>query len=363
VSTGVGISGAETGRAPQTWQRLWLYDRRSGYLFGYRTGKDTDENSVDLAAFFASLVSPNSIGRGDCAFTDMVERGLRGNRYACMGAICAEQGEPGSATIHSTHRDVIGFATSRDVSKLPSGAAATCGESPGTCGGGDGCGGGGGVGMPGRNWAAQAVACVSEQVVTPYEESFRCFSEATGRCSDPVGKATKRLTEALYSGIRFGNRCGLVQTGGGGGFDTDKFLENVNKMLDELVEDPEKWAREQARKELEKAQQNTNDRTDEALDALKELEEKEKSGSEAEKKAKEKNDKAQGTTTEAARCPPDTPDCGGDSCTGMGAAIGGRWRACSPRSAAKIGLRSIHSPVFLIPRHSTIQAPARGASA
>lgn len=345
------VRGVETGRLPALWQGLWLYDRRTGRLIGYRPAAEPkDENDVHLPLFFASIVTRENLGRYDCSFAEMVERGAGIHGYQCAGSICAEQarsGEDRLPSITSASANLIGGQRSalglvEDVM-----ATTTCGESKASSKNGeaetDRCGDG--VRGNGRTWSASTVRCISEQAVHPYETQMRCLAEATGRCGNPIDSLTKGLQQTLFSGVLLGKMCGLAMDSeasgeGGGSEDSEKPNAGSTKKPSGRIEDVVDMAKMQAAAD----QADPDAALTVAIDKLAQLQ---KDWATADKEWRLNEDPAKEQPLKAAKdaassaidkqedrvnylatlaykkqhgrrlCPPDVPDCGTNECTGM----------------------------------------------
>lgn len=373
--------GADFGRNPARWHGLWLYDRRSGRLIGYReTLKPADENDVNLGQFFQSIVEPENLGDYGCSFAEMVERGAGSLGYFCGGSTCRQETRPASGGVSAgrspwrrSDRAVdttVGGMTNLDViygravcdagadGRDPSGATPKCGSED----------------RYGGNRAADAVRCLSEQVVRPGTEGFHCLAESGGRCADPGGKLIKDLQLTSFAGIKVGPKCTLSVGMGdvkqaeweaeklrkereARQKEIDRLKEVIQKMDDAMAEDkalqegfdddaarafdsykeakkaaeetgrdpntdPDvqeayQRAQEAARKAAE-AREATNStrRTAAALQAkaLEDLKKKEKEDAEKRKEEDKKKQQA-GKDGGNKRCDRDNPNC--DSCTGM----------------------------------------------
>lgn len=199
------IEGVESGRQPSRWHGLWLYDRRSGRMFGFKaTPKPVDENDVNLARFYASIATPENLGDGRCSFAEMVERGMGAHGYLCAGASCGR--------IRSARSTRGGQTTLKGGLFAPAGVEKTfdraiCGEGgdgPGEQGRGPKCGE-----DPGHNRSADTVRCLTAQVVHAGTEGFQCFGETSGRCATPVESLVKDSGMQDYAGIKIGPDCAL----------------------------------------------------------------------------------------------------------------------------------------------------------
>jgi hypothetical protein len=349
------VEGAGTGRLPAVWHGLWLYDRRTGHLIGYRASQEpADENEVHLRLFLDSIISHENLGRFQCSFAEMIERGPSQLGYLCGGVDCAEQ-DPKAVSAHTIGQRnwlarraaQLGFSSAQHrqvgCEQAAGGGSTGGGVRSGACGGGLAAGD--------RSPLSRTVACISEQAMEPAERTLRCMAEALGMCADPIEKAAKLLQESLFVGVRLGNRCGIAAENGGDGSDwAKKAVENKEKEFDEQykkayeaaknVEEArtkEEAAKNQATEasreyvenptpETEKARREANDAYSKAtIDRI---------DAEANARAEEQKLDGAGQDLQRAymnewkwrmrneqRCPPDTPDCGGNDCTAMAAAL------------------------------------------
>jgi len=202
------IEGAESGRQPARWHGLWLYDRRTGRLFGFKaTATPVDENDVNLSRFFASITTPENLGAANCSFAEMVERGMGALGYLCAGSTCGRDtggrrpvvaGTPGRMTSLET----LGLgAVEKTFDLTVCGAADGQGERGNTPKCGDDAKFGGG------NRAANTVRCLTQQVVHAGAEGFLCFGEAAGQCSNPLGNLVKDFQPQQMAGVKIGRDC------------------------------------------------------------------------------------------------------------------------------------------------------------
>jgi hypothetical protein len=363
--------GVATGRIPWAWHGMWLYDRLTGQLLGYQAAfPDRGENDIDLAAFLNSILNRENMGRFDCSFAEMVERGPSAQGYMCAGSDCEDRSRRdskkrgGQSSVGDLTRSGLGSKQLKDTS---------CGEG----GGDDGREGGGRGGCgdalktQGRARADKTINCVTQQIVRPGLEKMRCVMEGTGLCSNPVDSFTKSLKEATMGGVPMGKGCGIAAAAGG---------DQKKKAEEEAAE--KKKAEEKARAELEAAKQAAK----EAQEAAKKAEEEKKAAKKAADEAVKKTDedvkknkdvdpdnwenvkkadkeleaaiwraeqaqRKQDAANEKARdaldaylkatgyydpkggkdggthrCPPDTPNCGGNDCTGMS-----KWTATASK--------------------------------
>jgi uncharacterized membrane protein YphA (DoxX/SURF4 family) len=364
--------GVATHRIPWSWHGMWLYDRLTGQLVGYQAAfPDRGENDIDLAAFLDSILNRENLGRYDCSFAEMVERGVGPQGYMCGGSDCEDKSKRdskkngGQSSVGMPSRSGLGSKQLKDTS---------CGEGGGD--GRDGGGGGGGCGdgieTQGRARVDPTINCVSKQIVRPGLEKMRCVMEGTGLCSKPLDSLSKSLQEATMGGIPMGKGCQISASAGG---------DSKKKAEEEAAE--KKKAEEKAQKELDEAKkaakeaQEAKKKADEevaaakkaAAEQLKKTDEeakKDKEGRPGEDNWQKQKDAdarleaafrmaeqaqlAQDRANERARdaveahlqasgyygtggkdggthrCPPDTPNCGGNDCTGMS-----KWTATASK--------------------------------
>jgi len=206
-------------RHPSQWHQLWLYDRRTGLLVGYKpTRLPKDENHIDLELFFQSIIDSLALGGNDCSFHEMVSRGPSQAGYVCAGAACKQK------------ETLPGHVNNTPWMNRPSGSTPFGGgnatmqglaESAFCPAGGDAPGHGGGglcasvnTGVGGSTIAAQQVACVAATAMSPGERQMRCVAEATGMCANPIDRFTKQMQETIYAGVKIGKNCQISQTDG-----------------------------------------------------------------------------------------------------------------------------------------------------
>jgi uncharacterized membrane protein YphA (DoxX/SURF4 family) len=367
--------GVATHRIPWSWHGMWLYDRLTGQLVGYQAAfPDRGENDIDLAAFLDSILNRENLGRYDCSFAEMVERGVGPQGYMCGGSDCEDKSKRdskkgGQSSVGVTTRSGLGSKQLKDTS---------CGEGSGS-GGRDSGGGGGPLGgcgdamkTQGRSRADKTINCVSKQIVRPGTERMRCVIEGTGLCSNPLDSLSKSLNEATMGGVPMGKGCEISASAGG---------DSKKKAEEEAAE--KKKAEEKAQKELDEAKKAAKEAQEAKKKADAEVAAAKKAAEEAVKKADKDAEKdkegrpgednwqkvkdadarleagfrmaeqaqlAQDRANERARdaveaylqasgyygtggkdggthrCPPDTPNCGGNDCTGMS-----KWTATASK--------------------------------
>jgi hypothetical protein len=169
------VEGAVTRHHPASWHGLWLYDRMTGRLRGFRTtDKVIDENEIDLVSFFHTLAEPT---REDsrCSFAEMVQRGASGGRYHCNGRLCRD---------------------SHDPTCLTPGAGDSAPEK------------GSGVELPALSTSTE-IDCISSQAASPSQQQMTCIVEATGLLASPRSMLTKNMQSATLAGIKGGGACTL----------------------------------------------------------------------------------------------------------------------------------------------------------
>lgn len=202
------IEGVESGRQPARWHGLWLYDRRTGRLFGYKvTATPVDENDVNLSRFFASITTLENLGRANCSFAEMVERGMGPLGYFCAGSTCGRDTggrRPIDAGTPSTKTglEMLGLgAVEKTLDLTICGAADGQGDRSNTPKCGDDARSGNG------SRAADSVRCLTKQVVNAGTEGFHCFGEAAGQCSNPLGNLVKNFQAQQMAGVKIGPAC------------------------------------------------------------------------------------------------------------------------------------------------------------
>jgi uncharacterized membrane protein YphA (DoxX/SURF4 family) len=361
--------GVATQRIPWAWHGLWLYDRLTGQLVGYQAAvPDTGEDKVDLAAFLDSILSRENLGRYDCSFAEMIERGPGPGGYMCAGSSCEDRSRGsfkrgGQSSVGDLSRSGLGSKQLKDTS---------CGDAPGDGDreGGSGGGCGDGLGTEGRTRMEPTINCVSKQIARPGTEKMRCVIEGTGLCSNPLDSLTKDLQEATMGGVPMGKDCQISEMHA-----TGDAWKKAQKEAEE-----KKKAEEKAKAELEAAKKAAQEAAEAKKKADEELAAARKAAEEAVKKTDEdvhrtgdvgednwtkvkdadnrleaafrhseladqklqealrnvvqkienwqqtsgySGGKAGGGTH---RCPPDTPNCGGNDCTGMS-----KWTATASK--------------------------------
>lgn len=383
------IVGVSSNRHPPVWHGLWLYDRRSGRLIGYSpTQQPRDENDVDLAAFYGSLGTRLNLGEYTCSFGEMIERGKTALGYICAGSVCQAKGPerggggtglPAGARMAGSSQPAGGARpTSRGgFPNLGQAFGTTVCQHPGAAsdtgtGRGSSICGQGGLNVGGAMKAASMVRCLSQQVVRPGTEAFRCLAEATGQCSNPVDRIAKEMQQTTFAGVKMGRECGVGKGKGDGSDGTEDELPPLppspltvakddyakafvsektwKDALEYALRDleaarekeknargPEGWPAMKAREEAEKKVKEVDKKSVEAQkkaelanakvkkEEAKQKKEEEKAKKEeakakkeAERKEKEQEAKAKKPGKKGLpACPPGTPDCGDNSCTAM----------------------------------------------
>jgi uncharacterized membrane protein YphA (DoxX/SURF4 family) len=363
--------GVATHRIPWEWHGMWLYDRLTGQLVGYQAAfPDTGENKVDLAAFLDSILSRENLGRYDCSFAEMIERGTGPSGYMCAGSSCEDRSRTsskkrgGQSSVGVLSESGLGSRQLKDTS---------CGDSAGDGGreSGSGRGCGGGLETQGRTREEQTINCVSKQIVRPGLEKMSCVMEATGLCSNPIDSLTKSMQEATMGGVPMGKGCQISDAAGDAKKKAEqeaadkKKAEEKAKADDEAAKKAVKEAQEAAKK-AEAEKEAARKAADEALKKADEDAKKDKEGRPGENNWEKLKDadvdlfiafrhaeEAQRRLQEAMtdynqkhdvylhatgyygtggkdggthRCPPDTPNCGGNDCTGMS-----KWTATASK--------------------------------
>lgn len=344
------LEGARTGRLPAFWHGLWLYDRRTGHLLGYRAAVAPEtENDVSLELFIRSITARQNLGGYECSFAEMIERGPSRLGYLCSGTNCGEDPQEAAGLTIGHRMWQRNRPSRRGLSRYlgatvgcaePSGGAGSDGSRPNRCA--DGFSGGG------RDRVASSVACLTERLMSSSpRQQLRCMAEAIGMCADPLEKVTKGLQVTTFEGVKTGKFCQLAQ-----GYPTPypgnteeerrKNMEWAERNREaaraayERASARAEAAREAERAALEKYQQ---ERTREAREAYNEASIERQTREAEERYAQEQLDMREETLeklreeentppspggdepgTGVAHCPPDTPDCGGNGCTAMAAA-------------------------------------------
>ncbi len=419
------MDGMRANKHPPRWHGLWLYDRRSGHMVGYRpTPQPRDENDVDLGAFYGSLGSLPNLTDNTCTFGEMIERGPTALGYLCAGSVCQQSArQPGNGTAGAPGGG--SRAGAGRFAALAQEFGNTVCQEPGAGGGADraaGLGGslcaqGGGLNVGGAKKAANMVKCLSQQVVRPGTEGFRCLAEATGLCSNPVDRATKDLQQATFAGVKLGRDCGIGKGSGkpgpvGGSKDDDIDLPPLPRLDDklnmakadfrfadadfmvkqddafrkaddlQLARDNLKAARGPDIKPAEKAVEAAQTAyaaankalvtaSEERRKAERKVKEEETKLAEEEKKRKAEQEKKDKQAKKPGSkgmpaCPPGTPDCGDNSCTAMSDQMG-QTLACSARAIAGSERDPVATrpggcdPAVCDPVEPTGRGPATGA--
>lgn len=341
--------GVLAQRHPAIWHRLWLYDRRSGRLLGYKhSWNPRDENDIDLVRFWTSISSLESLGNYGCSFMEMVGRGANSVGYFCSGSKCKTQTAPAG-------KQTSTLASGSFTTSLPKQAGSIqASASPDRCeesspGGGDRETGGvcgQGLNIGGDSWASDSIGCLTSQIVRPGTEMMKCMSEAMGLCSNPVDKLTKELRQAEFSGTKIGANCQISA-----GMGDVKAAEQKKQEEAAAAVEKAKQAADKAQAEAEAALKIAEEAEKKANEAKAALEAAEKAGTatqadrngvwlvsgvsglaniaysnavskmqQADKDyldAKHSYEGTYGGSTTNQRCPIDTPECGNNNCTGM----------------------------------------------
>lgn len=324
------VAGAETKRNPMYWHGLWLYDRRSGHLLGYRPiAEPVDENDVHLASFFASITNRENLGEYNCSFAEIIERGLSPQGYLCVGSICDEVKKSSEASAQLSSAGLSKEAVLSTLCQQPAG-----GHGSGSGTGGGPCGNG--VSGFGRNRNSDVIRCLTQQIMRPGDKVMRCVAEAMGLCANPVDKATKELQQALFAGVRVGNRCQMASSTDQNYKDLLKDLQNAEDKRETAIENEVDgyklsvaWLQDQYQNQLLLANDHPEPQRTQLKQAAEagykamldqfntwhdhQLDLAEQNYQSEKEAAYEKFNKG--------RCSPDTPDCGGNDCTAMSEAM------------------------------------------
>ncbi|MDP9415886.1 MAG: hypothetical protein M3Q08_17745, partial [Pseudomonadota bacterium] len=375
------VQAVRTQRFPAVWHGLWLYDRRTGRLFGYRSGSKSDENHVDLETFVTSIVSQDNLGQYGCSFSEMIERGVGPLGYMCVGSECSDRdsraesreprlpGRAGRAAHRRRRRGLTGatfLSPGLVAENLCTGNGNAAGKGPGR----DACHDSRDVADPLR--LDPTIACLSRPLLggTATERAVRCLAEATGRCAKPVDSLVKHLEEVSFPGVKLGKDCQLSNPDGQTEDDEKRAEQEAAKKEYEKAEAENAKAQEEAAK-AEAAAKAAADKAAEAEKALSDAKilkeegdrllallgpgewlakqtptykEVEKALADLERKTAARQREAERTKNEAAReceearqanekaqqafnryhkkgrCAQDVPECGTDDCSGMSAA-------------------------------------------
>lgn len=353
------FQGESSGRLPVLWHGLWLYDRRTGHLLGFAPSDVAiDENEVNLGSFFDSIINPDNLGRRDCTFSEMIERGQSRAGYHCLGSVCEEVRQSRPSDRFDLWTRVSSLGTRGDMN--PRAVEETLCQSGSKGGQSSQCGDG--LSGAGRSWSAKAVRCLSEQVITPSERILRCVGESLGLCASPVDAYVKRLAEVSLAGVPLGG-CDLKSSGATteeerwrevveadrkAEAETDRAVEAAVKEYKnevQAIEDAHQTAYEifadsiQDPKVLGAALAGADDARKSQLDQATEKRDqtiKEAYGREedAKQKAREQYDN-DSKKKQSRRCPPDVPECGDDSCSAMAASAKATMRCLTAQTEKK----------------------------
>jgi hypothetical protein len=220
------IEMARAKRAIVEWHRLWLYDRVSGRLLGFRpVAAAVDENQVELIPFIQSITHAENLGGGACSFSEMVGRGTDADGYHCNGRACggpskvrdlgpAPAGRPsgGSSAGRPSPTASLPPSTETLFTQLQE-TVCNLGTADERAGNRPGCGGTGAE-IAGSMRSTNMIQCVSAQIIRPGTEGFACLAELTGRCSNPAGGLTKELRQTTFAGVKMGRDCGVASGSG-----------------------------------------------------------------------------------------------------------------------------------------------------
>lgn len=163
------VDGARQLHDPATWHGLWLYDRITGRLRGFRAVEESaDENTVELATLFHTIAAPR-LDDHRCSYAEMIQRGASTLvRYECLGQRCADGDDDACRTQVAT--DPRGHGDAIDIPGMK-----TTGE----------------------------LTCVTEQAAhTSSREMLTCLMEATGRRANPLDAFVKEMTQVTLAGVK-----------------------------------------------------------------------------------------------------------------------------------------------------------------
>jgi hypothetical protein len=353
--------GVASGKLPSVWHGLWLYNRRSGTLNGYRqTVNSRNENDADLGILLISIIRPENVGDGSCSFSEMVERGPSAAGHTCRASACKKASES-SGLVASRTGAGAGTppppATSDErggeVIVAPGGVSQSL-FAVNACDPGEGTGSGpcAGGSVRGNDRLADALNCIADLRMESYDKVLRCTAEATGRCAKPAEQYTKRLETALFGGVPMGKACQLRKDGEGGTGKEDTHKEDLEKLKKEAAKvqdeamntlhylEEQKKKSEDATKKYENADRKTVDPEElKKLEADADKESRKLDTAEKYFKSliKELRDieRRHGIIRDAydknipqlARCAPDISECGSNQCSAMANAVA-RYGAC-----------------------------------
>jgi hypothetical protein len=205
------VEGSKVRRMPVAWDLLWLYDRRTGRLVGFREKEQPNgPREVHIPAFFGSIVRIEQLGGGACSFSEMIQRGGDATSgYFCAGQSCARETTRNQGTVASlpSRNSVESLLKTRD-GNFSANLACALGTSDRPDRGSAACpqAGGGGTGPD-----SAMLSCLTRTVARPGLEEMSCLSEATGFCSSPVDRIVKDMQMQQYSGVRIGRDCAISQ--------------------------------------------------------------------------------------------------------------------------------------------------------
>jgi len=170
------VDGVRTKHQPAQWHGLWLYDRMTGAVRGFRaTEHAVDENEVELVALFEKVAHPE---RADltCSYSEMIQRGTYDGVYHCLGAPCAN-GDDRACAVPASGGDTPPAKGAVDLPELSTNAALSC--------------------------ATKARAQSSTRA------TLTCLVEATGHRASPLDRMGKQMTTTSMTGLKPGGSCEL----------------------------------------------------------------------------------------------------------------------------------------------------------
>ncbi|MEO8549696.1 MAG: hypothetical protein ABI678_06975 [Kofleriaceae bacterium] len=170
------LDGIRTKHQPVLWHGLWLYDRMTGAMRGYRaTEHAIDENEVELAALFEKVAHPE---RADlaCSYSEMIQRGTYDGVYHCLGAECAK-GDDRACAVPASGGDTPPAKGAVDLPELSTNAALSC--------------------------------VTKARAQSSTRETLTCLVEATGHRASPLDRGAKQMTSTAMTGLKPGGSCEL----------------------------------------------------------------------------------------------------------------------------------------------------------
>lgn len=171
------LDGVRSKHQPMQWHGLWLYDRMTGTVRGFRAAELAhDENEVALAALFQKVAHPEPADL-KCSYSEIIQRGTADGVYHCLGAACANGDEQACAVPASGAGDTPPEKGAVDLPEFATSAALSC------------------------------VVKAREQSST--RKTLTCLMEATGARANPLEQAAKELTATSMTGLKPGGHCDL----------------------------------------------------------------------------------------------------------------------------------------------------------